>query len=115
MIENLLPICLLPFLKYYLYFFRIYPDKEPSVTLKSSKSVGSVGNTTLEMLKNPEDLLKLVNWHSQEIHQQNQQINQLLEEKKRTQEQFQRLQGLPFTSDLKRILLKETSKDKDEF
>jgi len=62
------------------------------VTLKSSKSVGSVGNTTLEMLKNPEDLLKLVNWHSQEISQQNQQINQLLEEKKRTQEQFLRLQ-----------------------
>jgi len=71
---------------------KIYPDKEPSVTLKSSKSVGSVGNTTLEMLKNPEDLLKLVNWHSQEIHQQNQQINQLLQEKKSTQEQFQRLQ-----------------------
>ena len=53
-----------------------YLDKEPSVTLKSSKSVGSVGNTTVEMLKNPEDLLKLVNWHSQEINQQNQQINQ---------------------------------------
>ena len=91
------------FYKMILYFFRIYPDKEPSVTLKSSKSVGSVGNTALEMLKNPEDLLKLVNWHSQEINQQNQQINQLLEEKKRTQEQFQRLQGLPFTSDLKKI------------
>ena len=87
-----------------LCLFRIYPDKEPSVTLKSSKSVGSVGNTSLEMLKNPEDLLKLVNWHSQEISQQNQQINQLLEEKKRTQEQFQRLQGLPFTSDFKKIL-----------
>ena len=89
-----------------IYFFRIYPDKEPSVTLKSSKSVGSVGNTTLEMLKNPEDLLKLVNWHSQEIKQQNQQINQLLEEKKHTQEQFQRIQGLPFMRDFKKYILK---------
>ena len=45
------------------------------------------------MLENQVDLLKLVNWHSKEIHQ-------LREEKKHFQEQFQRLQGLPFTSDL---------------
>ena len=52
-----------------------YLDKESSVTLES---VGSVGNTSLEMLKNPEDLLKLLNRHSQEIY---------------------RLQGMPLFSD----------------
>ena len=59
---------------------------------RTSKSAGNINESTRELLNNPEDFLKLLNWHSDELKRQNAQIKQLLDDKKQSQEQFLNLQ-----------------------
>ena len=45
---------------------------------RTSKSAGNISESTRELLNNPEDFLKVLNWHSDELKRQNVQIKQLL-------------------------------------
>ena len=67
-------------------------EKAPPLMPRTSKSAGNINESTRELLNNPEDFLKLLNWHSDELKRQNAQIKQLLDDKKQSQEQFLNLQ-----------------------
>ena len=71
---------------------KICNENRPPLLPRTSKSAGNINNSAMELLNNPEDLLKLLNWHSDELERQNIQIKQLLDDKKQSQEQFLHLQ-----------------------